>query len=283
MNILSLGAGVQSSTILMMSLLGELPKLDAAIFADTCWEPEAVYKHLGWLASQCAIKGVPLLTVSVGNLRNDVIHYQRTHIKSSSGVYAALPLFIVNPNGTMGMIRRQCTERYKIRPISKIVRKLCGLKSGARVEAGKILCQQWLGISWDERERMKDPIYAWIENVYPLIDAHITRQGCKEWWKKHFPAQPLPRSACLGCPFHSNEEWQHLKYLSNPEFQNAVDFERDIQAASQAASQAKHRLIGTPYLHSSRKPLSTVNFASTDEKNNQIELWGNECSGMCGV
>ena len=35
LNVLSLGAGVQSSTLLLMSCRGVLPKLDAAIFADT--------------------------------------------------------------------------------------------------------------------------------------------------------------------------------------------------------------------------------------------------------
>lgn len=34
LRVLSLGAGVQSSVLLLMSCRGELPKLDAAVFAD---------------------------------------------------------------------------------------------------------------------------------------------------------------------------------------------------------------------------------------------------------
>ena len=45
-SVLSFGAGVQSTTLLMMSLAGELPPLDAVVFADTGWEPRAVYAHL---------------------------------------------------------------------------------------------------------------------------------------------------------------------------------------------------------------------------------------------
>ena len=41
MRVLSLGAGVQSSTLLLMACHGEL-ELDAAIFADTQWEPQWV-------------------------------------------------------------------------------------------------------------------------------------------------------------------------------------------------------------------------------------------------
>jgi hypothetical protein len=47
MRILSLGAGVQSTTMALMAAVGEIAdKPDAAIFADTGWEPKAVYDHL---------------------------------------------------------------------------------------------------------------------------------------------------------------------------------------------------------------------------------------------
>ncbi len=47
LKVLSLGAGVQSSVMLLMAdrgLLGDKP--DVAIFADTQWEPKEVYEHL---------------------------------------------------------------------------------------------------------------------------------------------------------------------------------------------------------------------------------------------
>ena len=50
MNILSLGAGVQSSTLALMAAKGEIgPMPDAAIFADTGWEPRKVHEYLDWL------------------------------------------------------------------------------------------------------------------------------------------------------------------------------------------------------------------------------------------
>lgn len=46
LTIISLGAGVQSTTMALMAAAGELePMPDAAIFADTGWEPKAVYAH----------------------------------------------------------------------------------------------------------------------------------------------------------------------------------------------------------------------------------------------
>ena len=42
LRVLSLGAGVQSTTLALMAAHGEIgPMPDAAIFADTGWEPQA--------------------------------------------------------------------------------------------------------------------------------------------------------------------------------------------------------------------------------------------------
>ena len=71
--ILSLGAGVQSTTVLLMSIAGELPKIDHAIFADTGWEPTAVYEHLDWLEGWAIAAGVKIHRVSNGNIRDDAI------------------------------------------------------------------------------------------------------------------------------------------------------------------------------------------------------------------
>lgn len=49
LRVLSLGAGVQSSTLALMSARGDLPRLDYAVFADTGWEPARVYAWLDWL------------------------------------------------------------------------------------------------------------------------------------------------------------------------------------------------------------------------------------------
>lgn len=50
MRILSLGAGVQSSTIALMAERGETDPIDAAVFADTQAEPAGVYVRTLWMA-----------------------------------------------------------------------------------------------------------------------------------------------------------------------------------------------------------------------------------------
>jgi len=70
LRVLSLGAGVQSSTLYLMACAGEFGEESptVAIFADTQWEPPAVYEWLGWLESIGSNK-IPIRRVSVGNLR----------------------------------------------------------------------------------------------------------------------------------------------------------------------------------------------------------------------
>ena len=46
---LGLGAGVQSSTIVEMMVLGLLPKVDLAVFSDLEDEPSYVYRQLNYL------------------------------------------------------------------------------------------------------------------------------------------------------------------------------------------------------------------------------------------
>ena len=51
--ILSLGAGVQSSTMALMAEHGELETPDCAIFADTGWEPLPEYIYTNYCVFLC--------------------------------------------------------------------------------------------------------------------------------------------------------------------------------------------------------------------------------------
>ena len=73
LRVLSLGAGVQSTTLALKAAHGEIgPMPDCAIFADTGWEPRAVYEHLAWLRSPNVLP-FPVHIVSAGDLRADLL------------------------------------------------------------------------------------------------------------------------------------------------------------------------------------------------------------------
>src|SRR5262245_32623804 len=125
LHIISLGAGVQSSTMFLMACEGILtPKPDAAIFADTQWEPKEIYQWLGQLVSIGAGAGIPVIQATAGNLRADALVSQTKGGKEggAKGRFASMPLFIRQPDGSVGMINRQCTKEYKIAVVERETR-----------------------------------------------------------------------------------------------------------------------------------------------------------------
>ena len=155
LRILSLGAGVQSTTLLLMALQGEFPdRLDCAIFADTGWEPKAVYEHLNWLENEAKQGGIPVYRVSAGNLREDLLDA----IAGKKSRVANPPFYVRNRDEAGeyqtadkgGMLWRKCTKTYKIDPIRRRIRTLAEKVNGsARLPAGCV--EQWFGISFDGR------------------------------------------------------------------------------------------------------------------------------------
>lgn len=265
LHVLSLGAGVQSSTLALMAARGEIgPMPDAAIFSDTGWEPRAVYAWLDWLELQLPF---PVHRVSAGNLRDDTIAKQN----GTGGRFASIPWHMTNPDGTDSMGRRQCTREYKIDPITKEKRRLLGYEPRQRIPAGS--CVTWIGISTDEGHRMKPSRDPWNVNCFPLIDARMSRGDCLAWMESRGYPRP-PKSSCIGCPYHGDREWQIIK--NDPEaWADAVAIDKIIREPANG-------IKGRQYMHRSRVPLDEV-VLMTPESSGQTDLWAEECEGMCGL
>ncbi|HWN72806.1 MAG TPA: hypothetical protein VNN15_03245 [Solirubrobacterales bacterium] len=292
LHVLSLGAGVQSTTVALMATAGELePVPDCAIFADTGEEPAAVYRHLDWLMAPGRL-AFPVHVVraweghgkpGIKRRLGDEIP-AATRGEGKAGSHSRPPFFVANPDGTKGMIRRQCTGDFKIDVIQAKERELLGLKRGQRWP-NEIRIIQWIGISTDEATRMKpvmtrrvvngQPVavpHPTIEGRWPLIERRMSRHDCTLWLtRRGFPIPP--KSACGLCPFHSDAEWRAVK--ADPEaWARAVEIDRAIRTGLVS----KH-LKGALYLHASLKPLEDVDLSGGSQR----DLFQNECEGMCGV
>lgn len=274
MHILSLGAGVQSSTMALMAAKGEIgPMPDAAIFADTQGEPKAVYQWLDWLETQLPF---PVHRVTRGNLAEDSLVLRVSGKSGNVYMKGLIPAYNVRPDGSVALFGRRCTADYKVVPILAKVRQLVAIPRGCK----DVRAVQWIGISTDEAHRMKPARVPWVENRWPLIEANMSRQACLVWMAKNGYPQP-PKSACSFCPFHSDEEWKRLRDLDPEEFSRVAELEKRIQyAASKQTGSA--RTQGVPYLHRSGVHIDQVRFAEAPAKA-QLDLFGNECEGMCGV
>jgi hypothetical protein len=272
-NFLSLGAGVQSSCLALMAAKGELgPMPDAAIFSDTQAEPGSVYKWLDWLEKELPF---PVVRVTRGSITEESLKIRQfKDDPSKKWVKSLIPAFIQNPDGTKGIMGRQCTYSYKVEMLEKTARKLAKIKRGQK----EVTVTQWIGISWDELQRMREARKPWVQHRWPLIEERMTRRHCLEWMEDNGFPEP-PRSACMYCPFHSDDEWRRLRDEEPEAFEASIKFEKDLQYAKSQTDNQR----GVPFLHQSLVPLDEVDFSTDIDRGQQVFDFQAECSGMCGV
>lgn len=222
--ILSLGAGIGSSAMALMMKDGHIsgfPQPDYAVFADTQSEPKHVYDTVEWLRD---LLPYPIVTTSAGNLGENTWKAltgipvpERGHVGKHVG-HIDLPVF-----STSGLGRRQCTGYYKISPIKAKIREL------AQAAPPALTAVQYLGISADEPRRVKPSLQKWLTSQYPLYEKSITRSDCRQYLDERYPGNPVLRSACYFCPFHTNAEWLEIKEMYPELYQDALNMDQALQ------------------------------------------------------
>jgi hypothetical protein len=251
--VLSLGAGVQSSTLAMLAENGEIPRPDFAVFADTQREPEHVLDYLRYLQSR--IKSFPIYIATAGDLGE---------------APQKVPFFLKHADGKVGMGWRQCTADYKIKVVNKEIRRILGYIPRQRM---KHHVHVQIGISTEEMERMKLPWEKWKTHEWPLIELGMSRKDCLSYYEKN-KLPPPPRSACYFCPYKSNSEWRDLRDSYPNDWAKAVAYDQYLR------DNPKTNCKGQQFLHRSCVPLAHVNLGEADNK--QLGFL-NECEGMCGL
>lgn len=260
-NVLSLGAGVQSSTLALMAsegLVKPMPRF--GIFADTQAEPESVYRWLDWLETKLAF---PLVKVTKGSLSAESLRVRLSKNGISYHKHSP-PAFTQEDGRASGFLMRQCTEDFKLSVLFRHMKKQFPDRN---------ICQ-WIGISTDEAHRMKVSREPRIHNRYPLIELGMSRQDCLAWMEERGYPKP-PRSACVFCPYHSDSEWIRLRDEEPEAFAQAVEYERGLQETISRIPTFR----GKVFLHRSLIPLTEVEFKAGENR----KQFGNECEGMCGV
>ena len=75
------------------------------------------------------------------------------------------------------------------------------------------------------------------------------------------------------CPFHDDNYWKNLKKKYPNEFADAVALDKEIRTISRDKNIKN-------YTHRSCKPLDEVDF---DREDNQLDMFENECEGVCMI
>lgn len=264
--VLSFGAGVQSTTLLLLSLGGQLERLDHVLFSDTGWEPARVYEHCAEMEERCRDAGVDFRRVSNGNIRQDLIDAAEGKVSRLDNP----PVYTRDDQGVKRMLRRKCSRHYKSTPLDREITKIRREHGGSKVE-------QWFGISSDEVQRMRVSRRSTVEYRYPLAwEMRWSRHDCLRYLEK--VGVDAPKSACIGCPYRSNRSWRILRDTDAQGWEDAVFIDRLIRGGLPGSTAA------ATFLHRDAVPLEDADL-STPEDHGQLDLLGflNECEGMCGV
>ena len=188
--VLSYGGGVNSTAILALCKLGELPRPDYIVFSDTGAEWPHTYSYLSYIDIELEKIGKYLTYLTGGNKGMTLIEF--CQMKS----------FIPS------RMNRWCTDYWKRSPIMKLAKAV-----GAT---------QWIGIDAGEARRAegKGKIAS-----YPLIEFGLNRKGCKEIIKKAGLGVPQ-KSGCFICPYQRKSQWVELKRERPDMWEIAVNLEQ---------------------------------------------------------
>ncbi len=252
MKVISLGWGVQSFTLAAMAALGEIEPIDAAIHSDTGFESALTYdfakRWTPWLEDH----GVKVVTVH--GTDGDC---SKIYNPSPNGKFLKIPAFSINQAGKTQIGMRQCTGAWKIAPMRRWEQK----------NRNKQHIDQLIGISFDERERMRLSDVKYIRNIYPLVDRRITRFDCKQWLESHGLEIP-PKSACVFCPYHSLAQWRETKSVP-ADWKRAVEVDDLIRHGENGKMK---------FLNAKCVPITELHL-ETQEELGQMTFF--ECSGSC--
>lgn len=218
MNILSFGAGMQSTALALMACENAraaskgrppvwplVPIYDIVIFCDLGFEPPWVQKQMEFTWQACRTAGI----------RFEVLH---THLHEDfmenfgERRTISIPWWTLRDDGHKSRMPRNCTLDYKVNEISKFIRwEVLGYRKGQRLRPEDMKTHEMhMGFSYEEKQRCKDNPNKMFVNKFPLVDMKLTRADnyayIRDTWGLETKA-----SACTFCPYHRNYFFQHLK------------------------------------------------------------------------
>lgn len=278
LNILALGIGTQSTTLYYMSALDIIKPYNYAIFVDPGREKKETYEYLKMLIEWGKKNNAPeIIIYHEKNLYEDLLNCTN----SNGNSFITIPAYVSSKKYKSSLLRRQCTNEYKIQPFTRAIRKIYNITGHCWTPPTSIS----FGITTDEIERMKIPLKKWQTSLFPFCGYSVTRdktnkikgypkfnrQDCIDWLKKNNFPVPV-KSSCTFCPYQSDLSWLKLKKNDPNEFKKIVQLDKAIRKDN------KGRMKSPIYLHRSLKPLDRVKFKTSDKDD-----FGTCASGICGL
>jgi len=177
---------------------------------DVGYEKETSWEHVNnVLKPELAKVGVDLHIIATTD-------YRANNLFDASG-HCIIPAFRVLEDGTRSHLHTHCSGPWKHKVAMAWLRKQ-GVKAA----------RNWVGISADEKRRMRPSPVQWLVNEYPLIRLRMDRIDCHTLiysmgWDR------VLHTSCYLCPQQSDEQWRYMKYNRPDDWQRAVQAEQQMQ------------------------------------------------------
>jgi hypothetical protein len=245
----SCGGGRQSAGIAALIVQGRLPAPDHVVMVALEWERKETYRYVnGFIRPAIRSLGIPFTIVP--RKKYATVDFW----SGEDGKSITLPCH-TNKSGKASKLPEFCSNEWKQRTVLRWAAKQLGWKDRG--------VNNWIGITWEERQRRRAPNRQWIQPAYPLLDVlpmHVS--GCyaaveKQGWPE------APRSRCYHCPNQSDAEWAEL---TPEEFALACDRDDWIRKTDPHA-----------FLHKSMTPLRLVTLKPKEDAG----MFGGCQAGMC--
>jgi hypothetical protein len=246
----SCGGGRQSAGIAALIALGELPKPDHVAMVAIEWEYRAVWPYVNqYIRPALAALDVPFTAVPRAAYASVGLW------TGADGKTVAIPAYS-DQSGKPSKLSEFCSGEWKREVVLRWAREQADWKERS--------VDNWVGISWEERDRRRGPRRVWFRPVYPLLDVRPTAvSGCLAAIER-IGWPPPPRSRCRHCPNQSDAEWAEL---SHEEFAAACALEDEIRRVDPHA-----------YLHKQLIPLRDATLNPADDNGG---LFGGCSAGTC--
>jgi len=243
LQVLSSGGGTQSNCMIVLIAMGALPKPDLVLMSNTEREASNVFEYQKeFIKPICDKIGLEYVIVD----KSDFTDVDVTYI-SKDGDETTLPPFFTEYNGRdkNDLCSKQagfCSSKWKSDVLNRYLNDRYGEK-----ELTKRGVDYWIGMSFDERSRVKYPAGKW-QRRYPLFEAQILREQSIKIVQDYGLPKP-PFSACWMCPNRHDDRWLWMKENVPQDFAAAVKFEKEMQVK-----------FPWLWLHRAGKPLDTLDF-----------------------
>jgi hypothetical protein len=229
LQILNYGGGWQTTGMLVLIEQGKLPRPDRIIIADTGREKGSTWEYLERTARpRMQAIGLDIEVAPRALAKVDIYSHQGDLLLPAYTLTGKLPAF--------------CSNEWK----QRVVARYLGHPKDVR---------HWIGFTFDERKRIKDPTARW----FPLVEMMLTKADIRAIVRAAGWPDPTS-SACYMCANLDNAEWCEIRDNRPDEFELACVLDEEIREEDLFKG-------GTGvWLHHSRVPLREADLAVEDRK-----------------